>query len=147
MTANTEATTTTTDIPLDKLTAWAGNARKIGADSGLAELSASIAGRGLLQSLVVRKDKREKFAVVAGRRRLMALRSLAESGTIKSGAVIPCHVIDNEANATEISLVENAVRAQMHPADEFEAFLPVYLWQPASPKTKRIGDFMTLHLR
>lgn len=123
MTANTEAATTTTDIPLDMLTAWAGNARRTGADSGLAELSASIAAHGLLQSLVVRKDKRGKFAVVAGRRRLMALRSLAEAGTIKSGTAVPCHVIDDEANATEISLVENAVRAQMHPADEFEAFL------------------------
>ena len=26
------------------------------------------------------------------------------------------------ANATEISLAENVVRAQMHPADEFDAF-------------------------
>lgn len=61
--------------------------------------------------------------MIAGRRRFLALKSLAEAGTIRGDSVIPCHLIDADANATEISLVENAVRAQMHPADEFEAFL------------------------
>lgn len=123
-TSTTGATTTTAiAVALDKLTAWTGNVRRTGADTGLAELSASIAAHGLLQSLVVRKDRKGKYAVVAGRRRFLALKSLAEAGTIKADTNIPCHLIDAEANATEISLVENAVRAQMHPADEFEAFL------------------------
>jgi ParB family chromosome partitioning protein len=117
------ATTTTDAIPLNKLAAWSGNVRKTGADTGLAELSASIAAHGLLQSLVVRKDKKGKYAVVAGRRRLLALASLAEAGTIAADAPIPCHIIDRDANATEISLAENTVREQMHPADEFDAFL------------------------
>jgi len=116
-------TSTTDTIPLNRLTAWSGNVRKTGADTGLAELSASIAAHGLLQSLVVRKDKKGKYAVVAGRRRLLALTSLAEAGTIAADAPVPCHVIAGDANATEISLAENAVREQMHPADEFDAFL------------------------
>ena len=63
--------TDTTSIPLNKLTAWDGNVRKTaGADTALAELAASIAAHGLLQSLVVRKGKKGKFAVVAGGRRL-----------------------------------------------------------------------------
>jgi ParB family chromosome partitioning protein len=115
--------TNTETIALNKLTAWPGNVRKTGADTGLAELAASIAAHGLLQSLVVRKDKKGKHAVVAGRRRLLALASLAEAGTIASDAPIPCHVIAGDANATEISLAENTVREQMHPADEFDAFL------------------------
>jgi ParB family chromosome partitioning protein len=77
MAAITDSTTiiatTTTAIPLDKLTAWPGNVRRTGADTGLAELSASIAAHGLLQSLVVRRDRRGKYAVIAGRRRLLAL--------------------------------------------------------------------------
>lgn len=117
------ATINTDAIPLNKLAAWNGNVRKTGADTGLAELSASIAAHGLLQSLVVRKDRKGKYAVVAGRRRLLALAALAETGSIAADAPIPCHVIDGDANATEISLAENAVRAQMHPADEFDAFL------------------------
>lgn len=116
-------TSTTDTIPLNRLAAWSGNVRKTGADTGLAELSASIAAHGLLQSLVVRKDKKGKYAVVAGRRRLLALASLAEAGTIAADAPVPCHVIAGDANATEISLAENAVREQMHPADEFDAFL------------------------
>jgi ParB family transcriptional regulator, chromosome partitioning protein len=37
-------------------------------------------------------------------------------------APIPCHVITNDVDATEISLAENVQREPMHPADEFEAF-------------------------
>src|SRR5580692_10714809 len=109
-------------IPLNKLVAWDGNVRKTGASEGLSELSASIAAHGVLQSLVVRKTNRGKFAVVAGRRRFLALTSLAEGGTISADAPVPCRVIPGSADATEISLTENVVRAPMHPADQFEAF-------------------------
>ena len=76
-------TLNTTTIPLNKLVAWDGNVRKT---SGIDTkgLAASIAAHGLLQSLTVRKDRRGKYAVVAGRRRLMALSSLAKCGTIAS---------------------------------------------------------------
>ena len=109
-------------IPLNKLSPWPGNVRKTNADTGLGELSASIAAHGLLQSLVVRKDRKGKYAVVAGRRRFMALNALAKAGTISSDMPVPCQIIGGETNATEISLVENAVRTPMHPADEFDAF-------------------------
>jgi ParB family chromosome partitioning protein len=115
--------TDTTSIPLSKLTAWNGNVRKTaGADTALAELAASIAAHGLLQSLVVRNGKKGKFAVVAGGRRLMALQHLAEAGKIKADYAVPCQLVADDADATEISLAENAVRENMHPADEFEAF-------------------------
>jgi ParB family chromosome partitioning protein len=108
---------------LNKLTAWDGNVRKTaGADTALAELAASIAAHGLLQSLVVRNGKKGKFAVVAGSRRLQAMQQLAESGRIASDYAVPCQVVADDADATEISLAENAVRENMHPADEFEAF-------------------------
>ena len=115
--------TDTTSIPLNKLVAWDGNVRKTtGADTALAELAASIAAHGLLQSLVVRKAKKGAYAVVAGGRRLEALRQLAKDGKIADDYPVPCQVLDTEADATEISLAENAVRERMHPADEFEAF-------------------------
>ncbi len=110
-------------IPLNKLTAWDGNVRKtVGADTALAELAVSIAAHGLLQSLVVRREKNGAYAVVAGGRRFAALQLLAGQGTIAEDKVIECNVIADDADATEISLVENAVREDMHPADEFEAF-------------------------
>jgi len=115
--------TDTTSIPLNKLTAWDGNVRKTaGADTALAELAASIAAHGLLQSLVVRNGKKGKFAVVAGSRRLQALQQLVESGRIEADYAVPCQLVADDADATEISLAENAVRESMHPADEFEAF-------------------------
>ena len=115
--------TDTTSIPLNKLAAWDGNVRKTpGADTALAELAASIAAHGLLQSLVVRNGKKGKFAVVAGGRRLQALQSLVESGKIAADYAVPCQLVADDADATEISLAENAVRENMHPADEFEAF-------------------------
>src|ERR1700746_1136884 len=98
--------TETITIPLNKLLAWEGNVRKTDPDKGIDELAASIAAHGLVQSLVVRKDRRGKYAVIAGRRRLLALQFLAEAGRIEEGRDIPCHVIGDDADATEISLVE-----------------------------------------
>jgi ParB family chromosome partitioning protein len=104
------------------LTVWAENVRKTDAADGIDELGASIAAHGLLQSLVVRKSARGKFAVVAGGRRLLALTALAERGQIEPDLGVECHVIEADTDATEIGLAENVVRRPMHPADQFEAF-------------------------
>jgi ParB family chromosome partitioning protein len=109
-------------IPLDKLIPWDGNVRKTNSTDGLDELIASIAAHGVLQSLVVRKANRGKYAIVAGRRRYLALSALAERGEIMPDAPVPCRIIPGSADATEISLSENVVRAPMHPADQFDAF-------------------------
>jgi ParB family chromosome partitioning protein len=109
-------------IPLNKLVAWNGNVRKTGETDGIEELRASIAAHGVLQSLIVKKAKQGKFAVVAGKRRHLVLSALASEGEIAPDAPVPCHVMTAAADATEISLTENVVRAPMHPADQFEAF-------------------------
>jgi len=115
--------TSTTSIPLNQLASWDGNVRKTaGTDAGLAELAASILAHGLLNNLVVRKDRKGKFAVVAGGRRLQALLQLADSGKIPADHPVQCQVLAVETDAAEISLAENFVREQMHPADEFDAF-------------------------
>jgi ParB family chromosome partitioning protein len=114
--------TDTTTIALNKLLPWAGNVRKTDADKGIGELAASIAAHGLLQSLVVRKVKRGKYAVIAGQRRLLALKSLAEAEMIDPDRPVPCTVIEHDTDGAEISLAENVQREAMHPADEFDAF-------------------------
>src|ERR1035441_10861973 len=94
--------TDTTSIPLSKLTAWDGNVPKTaGADTSLAELAASIAAHGLLQSLVVRNGKKGKFAVVAGGRRLQALQQIAEAGRIAADYAAPCQVVAEGAQDAE----------------------------------------------
>ena len=112
--------TNITNIPLNKLTAWEGNVRKTQNKSGINELAASIKAHGLQQNLVVRKDGK-KFAVVAGGRRLKALQRLAKAGDIEHTCDVPCRITE-AADASEISLAENVMREDMHPADQFEAF-------------------------
>ena len=110
-----------TNIPLNKLTAWEGNVRKTQTKGFIDELAASIKALGLQQNLVVTKQGR-KYAVVAGGQRLKALQLLANTGSIDAAHPVPCKVIDSKADATELSLAENVVRDNMHPADQFEAF-------------------------
>jgi ParB family chromosome partitioning protein len=83
-------------IPLNKMTPWSGNVRKTGAADGIAELAASIAAHGLLQSLVVRKAPRGKSAVVASRRRYTALKQLAGSGAIEADFPVPCRLLEGD---------------------------------------------------
>lgn len=123
MTTETAFTpTTVAHIPLDRLAPWQGNVRRTGRSEGIDSLAASIAAHGLLQSLVVRQDKGDGYEVVAGRRRILALRKLAKAGTLAPDHPVPCNVIADAANGTEVSLAENAMREPMHPADEFDAF-------------------------
>ncbi len=118
---NTE-TLQSVEVPLKKLITWNDNVRLTGSEEGIAELAASIASVGLLHSLVVCKQERGKFAVVAGRRRLLALSYLASTGALKSTWLVPCRLAANGADLTEIGLTENVMRLAMHPADEFLAF-------------------------
>jgi ParB family chromosome partitioning protein len=109
-------------IPLNKLVPGAANVRKTGADSGVEELAANIKALGLLQNLQVREAEGDKFEVVAGRRRLLALKLLAKQKAIAKTEDIACNVLAEGEDATEISLAENVMRLPMHPADQYEAF-------------------------
>ncbi|MBN8925287.1 MAG: hypothetical protein BGO51_10210 [Rhodospirillales bacterium 69-11] len=122
-------TTITIDISLSKLTPSPANVRRTGAGAGLEALAASIQAHGLLQSLVVRPklDKEGqatgRYEVVAGARRLAALKLLAKQKRVTKSVAIPCRVLDAEGvDGAEASLAENVVRQDMHPADQFEAF-------------------------
>jgi len=108
-------------IPLNKLIPSPANVRKTGTGIGIDELAASIAAHGLLQNLQVRPGPKGRFEVVAGGRRLAALKLLATQKQIGGKHEIACNLIDGGA-AEEISLAENVIRLPMHPADQYEAF-------------------------
>jgi len=121
--------TTTIDISLSKLTPSTANVRRTAAGAGIEALAASIEAHGLLQSLVVRPkpgkegQATDRYEVVAGARRLAALKLLAKGKRITKGVAIPCRVLDADGvDGSEASLAENVVRVDMHPADQFEAF-------------------------
>jgi ParB family chromosome partitioning protein len=108
-------------IPLSRLIPSPANVRKTGAHAGIEALAASITAHGLLQNLQVRGGAGGKFEVVAGGRRLAALKLLAKKKALTAKTPIACHVLGDE-DAGEISLAENTLRVPMHPADQFEAF-------------------------
>lgn len=116
-------TITITTIPLTKLVPSKANVRRTGAALGIEELAASIEAHGLRQNLnVLPVAGTDRFEVVAGGRRLRALKLLAKRKTIAKDEGIPCRILDEAEDAGEISLAENAVRLDMHPLDAFEAF-------------------------
>lgn len=114
-------TTATTTVALSQLIQSESNVRRTGRDEGVAALAASIAAHGLLQNLTVRLCG-DKYEVIAGQRRLLALQSLVAAGTIPTDYTVACNILSDTADATEISLAENELRVAMHPADQFVAF-------------------------
>ena len=86
-----------------------------------AELRASILAHGLLEPLVVR-NREGVWYVIAGHRRLRALRALAEAGEIAAAYAVGCTVLHDQVDATEAALAENTVRVAMHPADQAITF-------------------------
>ena len=108
-------------IPLNKLVPSPANVRKTGALTGIEELAASIKAHGLLQNLQVRPFEDGNYEVVAGGRRLAALKKLAKAKVIAKDAEIECEV-RTAIDAVEISLAENVGPLPMDPADQYEAF-------------------------
>ena len=118
------------DIPFNKLVLSQANVRRVKAGVSVEELAASIARRGLIQSLNVKPvldaegQETGMFEVPAGGRRYRALGLLIKQKRLAKTAPVPCVV--REANdpilAEEISFAENTDRAALHPLDQFRAF-------------------------
>ncbi|AZP49953.1 TPA: ParB N-terminal domain-containing protein [Yersinia enterocolitica] len=86
------------------------------------ELAASVQRVGLLQNLIViAAADGEHYEVVAGGRRLAALKLLAKKHRISKEWEVPCLLVA-DGTARTASLTENVQREAMHPADQFEAF-------------------------
>jgi ParB family chromosome partitioning protein len=130
--ASSPANGSTLFIPLNKLKKSPRNARKMPhTKAEVAALAASIKANGILQNPVVEPEtnasgKPTGFYLVTigeGRRQAQLLR--AKRKEIAQDEPIRC-MLDTAHNALEISLAENAVRAPMHPADQFEAFFELH---------------------
>ncbi len=116
------------EIPLSLLILAPENVRKTPPDPQAdTSLKASIAALGLLENLIVRPDEpgedgAERYAVVAGGRRLKAMQALVEDKVLDANHPVPCQVRSEEAETAELSLAENVMRVAMHPADQVVAF-------------------------
>lgn len=108
-------------VPLSQLRASKRNVRKTAGQS-IDALASSIERMGLLQNLTVMLAAGGKhYDVVAGGRRLAALKRLAKKRRIAKDWEVPCLLVA-DASARTVSLTENVQREAMHPADQFEAF-------------------------
>ncbi len=115
-------TTNTLTLPLNKLYPSPKNVRRTGKNDSIDELVASIRAKGLRQNLNVEAVGEDRYEVVAGGRRLRALKRLAREKHIPKDFPVPCLLLTQADDAGEISLAENVCRIAMHPADQFEAF-------------------------
>ncbi|ULH06462.1 ParB/RepB/Spo0J family partition protein [Alcaligenes faecalis] len=110
-------------VPLSQLRASRRNVRKTGSGGqSIASLAASIERVGLLQNLTVTASPNgEHYEVVAGGRRLAALKLLVKTKQLDAQWLVPCLLVQTQ-DARTVSLTENVQREAMHPADQFEAF-------------------------
>jgi ParB family chromosome partitioning protein len=119
-------------VPLDRLKKSPKNVRKVPhTKAEIKAFAASIAAIGMLQYPVVEPEIGPKgkptgnYLVNAGEGRRLAQLLRVKRKEIKADEPIRC-ILDTEHNGTEISLAENAIRTDMHPADQYEAFAKLH---------------------
>jgi ParB family chromosome partitioning protein len=116
-------------VPLSQLFLSQLNVRKGEVEEGIPELADSILKDGVLQNLVGYEErpkrgskKASRKEVTAGGRRWRALQLLLKQKKINGSYTVPFKLV-SKAEAIVVSLIENAHRKPLHPADEFEAAL------------------------
>ncbi len=99
-------------LPIAKLSAAAGQARKSFDEDSLDELAESIREHGIIQPLTVRRMQDGCYEIIAGERRWRAARQL---GLDK----VPARIIEaDDRQAMEMGLVENLQREDLNPIEE-----------------------------
>lgn len=120
-------------IALSKLRPSNRNVRKSGG-AAIPELAASIVRVGLLQNLtVIATADGESFEVVAGKRRLAALKLLAKRRKLDRNHPVPCLLVP-DASARTVSLTENVHRESMSPVDE------LFAWKALAAEGRALED-------
>lgn len=92
------------------------NPRKSFDEAALEELAVSLKQQGVLQPLLVRRDPKGGYRLIAGERRW---RAAQRAGLREVPAIIR---EASDAEAYELALVENIQRADLNPLEEAEAF-------------------------
>lgn len=120
-------------IALSKLRPSNRNVRKSGG-TAIPELASSILRVGLLQNLtVIASPDGEHFEVVAGKRRLAALKLLVKRRKLDKNHPVPCLLVP-DASARTVSLTENVHRESMSPVDE------LFAWKALAAEGRSLED-------
>jgi ParB family chromosome partitioning protein len=136
------------NLPLNVLTESTTNPRRIFADVALKELAESIRVQGVLSPLLVRPLTGQTFEIVAGARRYRAAQ-------IAEAATVPVRIVNlTDAEALEAALVENLIRADVHPMEEANGFFallaleePKYTIEQIASRTGKSAVFVAARLR
>jgi ParB family transcriptional regulator, chromosome partitioning protein len=104
------------EIPVDQIERNPFQTRATVDESGLKELSASIAASGVVQPVLVRPLGENRFQLIAGERRWLASK-LAGKTTVPA---ILRHVSDEQA--MEITIIENLQRTDLNPMEQARAY-------------------------
>ena len=106
-------------INVDKLYISDINVRKTNINE-ITELSNSIDINGLINPITVRKDNDDKYEIIAGQRRFLAMKELNKH-------TIPCNIIiANDEKAEELSLIENLQKNNLSNCDKVKSFSKLY---------------------
>lgn len=121
------------DVPLSQLNESKTNPRHVFEDAALKELADSIRAQGVLSPLLVRPLTENGFEIVFGARRYRAAQ-LAEQETLP---IRIKHMTD--AEVIEAQLVENLIRAEIHPMEEAEGFAALLRLEEPKYSIEQIG--------
>jgi ParB family chromosome partitioning protein len=105
--------------PIENIVANPRNPRRAFTEAELAELTASIKERGIIQPIVVRvvAGSTDKFEIIAGERRW---RSAQRAGLHE----VPIAIVEaTDAQALEFAIIENVQRADLNPIEEAAGYL------------------------
>ena len=103
-------------IPINNIKYDSNQPRKNFDYEKIAELAESIKTHGIIQPLILRKDKDENYIIVAGERRWRA----AKMAGLKE---LPSIIMElSEKDVLEISLIENIQREDLNPIEEALAY-------------------------
>jgi ParB family chromosome partitioning protein len=109
-------TTEYRNVSLSLLNESTTNPRRTFDDAALKELAESIRAQGVLSPLLVRPLTEQGFEIIAGARRYRAAQ-MAEIPTV------PVRIVNlSDAEAVEMSIVENLQRKDVHPMEEAQGF-------------------------
>jgi len=121
------------ELPLTLLNESKTNPRRIFDETSLKELAASIRSQGVLSPLLVRPLTENGFEIVAGARRYRAAQ-MAEVATV------PVRIVNlSDAEALAAQLVENLIRAEIHPMEEAEGFARLLALEEPKYSIEQLG--------
>jgi ParB family chromosome partitioning protein len=121
------------ELPLALLNESKTNPRRVFDEVSLRELAASIRSQGVLSPLLVRPLTENGFEIVAGARRYRAAQ-MAEAVTV------PVRIKQmSDAEVLEAQLVENLIRAEIHPMEEAEGFARLLALEEPKYSIEQLG--------